>query len=129
MAAGIADGSGMDAFAKFPELAFRAPEAAEPEHRLLQPRGIGRLQPVTIDVVACCGVNRLRAAGQRFGCAWQRGRFAHEKHGLLPGWIGLNAQATERASDRSIYASPGSLATPGRPATRPAMPRSGQFRE
>ena len=41
--AGIAGGGRIDAVAELPELALSSPETAEPEHRLLEACGIGRL--------------------------------------------------------------------------------------
>ena len=52
MTAGVAHGGAIDAIAELPELAFRAPEAAEPEHRLLQTLRIRRLQPMTVHEMA-----------------------------------------------------------------------------
>src|SRR6478735_133020 len=43
VAAGIADSGGVNAVAELPELAFGTPEAAEPEHGLLETGGIRRL--------------------------------------------------------------------------------------
>src|SRR5262249_40373310 len=52
MAAGIANGRDKYAVAEFPELAFRAPETAQPEHHLLEPRRIRRLQRMAVDEVS-----------------------------------------------------------------------------
>src|SRR6266478_7281103 len=84
MAASIAHGGGINAIAEFPELALRAPEAAEPEHRLLQTCGIGRLQSMAIHEMAGGGRDRLGTARQRLGCVRQCRGLAHEKHGLPP---------------------------------------------
>jgi len=69
MTAGVAYGGGIDAIAEFPEFTFRAPEAAEPEHRLLHACGIRRLQLMAVHEMACCGGDRVRTARQRLGCA------------------------------------------------------------
>src|SRR5437660_4593216 len=52
MAAGIPHRGGMNAVAEFPEFALRAPETAEPEHRLLQALRIRRLQRTAVDEMA-----------------------------------------------------------------------------
>src|SRR5258706_9233107 len=85
MAAGVAHRRGINAIAEFPELALRAPETAEPEHRLLQALRIGRLQPTAVDEMADSGGDRRSPARQRLGCARQCSGFAHEQHGYLPG--------------------------------------------
>ncbi len=85
MSAGIADGGRMDAVAELPELALGAPETAQPEHRLLEAGGIGRLQLAAVDEMRGGGRYRGGAARQRFGCARQRGGLAHEQHGVPPG--------------------------------------------
>src|SRR6266446_2798193 len=84
MAASIAHGGGINAIAEFPELALRAPETAEPEHRLLQALRIGRLQLTVADKMAGSGGDRRSPTRQRLGCARQCSGFAHEQHGFLP---------------------------------------------
>ena len=69
VAASVAHSGGIDAIAKFPELALGAPETAEPEHRLVQALRIGRLQLTAIDEMADSGGNRRGPARQRLGCA------------------------------------------------------------
>ncbi len=85
MAAGIAHRSGIDAIAEFPEFALRAPETAEPEHRLLQTLRVGRLQLTAVDEMADSARDRPSPARQRLGCARQCCGFAHKQHGYLPG--------------------------------------------
>jgi hypothetical protein len=84
MTAGVTHGGGIDAVAQFPEFALRAPEAAEPEHGLLQTRGIRRLQPMAVHEMADGRGDRFGTARQRLGCARQCRGFAHEQHGYLP---------------------------------------------
>src|SRR5258708_5084691 len=85
MTAGVACGGGIDAIAEFPEFTLRAPETAEPEHRLLQACGIRRLQLTAVYEMPRCSRDRVRTARQRLGCARQCSGFAHEQHGLPPG--------------------------------------------
>src|SRR5262249_43016445 len=63
-AAGIADRRRVDA-GQLPELALGAPEAAEPEHRPLEPLGERRLEPRAIDEMLRRHRHLARAAGQR----------------------------------------------------------------
>src|SRR6185312_388891 len=69
-ARGIADGGRVDA-RSLPELALGAPEAAQAEHRLLEPGREWRLDAVAVDEVGrrhgerCLVTSRQRAAGRR----------------------------------------------------------------
>src|SRR5882762_11496949 len=100
MAAGIADRGGIDAVAEFPEFALGSPEAAEPEHRLLQSFRIRRLDLMAVDEMAFRGRNRRGAAGQRLGSARQCGGLAHEQHGTPPGTTSGETRAVPREVNR-----------------------------
>src|SRR5205814_9441629 len=94
MTARIAHRGGVDAIAEFPEFTFRAPEAAKPEHRLLQTCGIRRLRSMAIHEMAGSGRDRLGTARQRLGRARQCRGLAHEQHGLPPSGMHPNSGTT-----------------------------------
>src|SRR6185369_4133770 len=60
----VADRGDVDAVPQFPELAFGAPEAAEPEDRLSEALRIRTLECAVIDEMAIGGADRVSAAGQ-----------------------------------------------------------------
>src|SRR5215216_6422283 len=62
MAGGIADGRDVNAVAKLPKLALRAPETAHAEHRGLKLFGIWPLQRAAIEEVLLCRPDRRRPA-------------------------------------------------------------------
>src|SRR5450756_636724 len=92
VAASVAYRSGEDAIAELPEFTLRAPEAAEPEHRLLQALRVGWLQRMTVDEMAPGRGHRLGTARQRIGGARQCSGFAHEQHGLPPDGMASNSK-------------------------------------
>ena len=69
MTAGVTNRSGKDALAELPEFSLRAPEAAQPEHRLLQTLRIRRLQLTPVYEMTLGSGDRMRTARQRFGGA------------------------------------------------------------
>src|ERR1019366_10189526 len=112
MAAGVAHGGGIDAIAEFPEFTLRAPETAEPEHRLLQTCGIGRPQLASVHEMGCCSRDRLRTARQRLGRARQCSGFAHEQHGSPPGGNAFELVTTTSVTNIYLYPDHGSPVTP-----------------
>src|SRR5438045_5528915 len=97
MTAGVTNRSGKDALAKFPEFSLRAPEAAQPEHRLLQALRIRRLQLTPVYEMALGSGDRMRTARQRFRGARQCSGFAHEQHRLPPGgWVRVTGSSVSR---------------------------------
>ena len=64
-AAGVADGGDPDP-GRLPEHPLGAPEAAEREYRLLQPRGIGSDQRMAVDEVPFRHRHRLGPSRQTF---------------------------------------------------------------
>ena len=69
VAAGIADRGDVDALARLPEFALRAPEAADAEQHLLGPERKGRVERVAVDEMAA---RRAGPASARSGIGPRR---------------------------------------------------------
>src|SRR6185437_10967249 len=118
----IADSRDMDAVAQLPEFTFRAPEAAEPEHRGLETRRIGSLEGMTVDEMMARGRDRLRPARKRLRGGRHFQRFLEHEHRRSPSAtcrrnIGAGAAARSRPDNHIC----GSLSE-RRPALRAKKP-------